>query len=184
MSVDILKREEGIYTELDDSLLKEAEKLLGYKSDKISELILAGFVPFTKKSVEEYKKKAIKTYRRPFYKNSCYFLLASCAFGFLAASFSVFFAIGAAVCFIVAILSALIGSSYEWRSVRIKEYNKQIPEFVLQTAVDVQKAFPSMVLLVEEIQATTDPFLVVTNGAHDYYLEVWNEPSYKQERVV
>jgi len=71
-----------------------------------------------------------------------------------------------------------------------------VPEFVLQTALDVKKIDPSCVLYVDQLIAipaertkrepiSLDPFLVaVTQDGQEHYLEVWNEPGFKQQRMI
>jgi len=72
----------------------------------------------------------------------------------------------------------------------------RIPEFVLQTAVDVTKMMSNdgikykleIEMLIEKEKVAPDPFLVlVVDGPERYirfYLEVWNEPGFKQRREV
>lgn len=72
----------------------------------------------------------------------------------------------------------------EWKLKRISEYDKPVPEFVLRTAVDVKTLCPGAELWIEEMTLSRDPFLVASHGSATYYLEVWNEPGFKHERVV
>lgn len=84
-----------------------------------------------------------------------------------------------------------------WASKNLCSYEKKIPEFALQTACDLKKLLPSVSLYVDEVHVQRmpqpDPFLyaVIENGTSTlpdrqstrrYYLEVWNEPKYKQQR--
>jgi hypothetical protein len=80
--------------------------------------------------------------------------------------------------------AVLHGQRAEWEVVCIKGYHLPIPEFALQTAIDVKTACPEVALFIEELRTTKDPFLVAKLGGETYYLEVWNEPGFKQERVV
>lgn len=65
-----------------------------------------------------------------------------------------------------------------------------IPDFALETAVRVKQAAPFADLFVEFLQTKRnhiqlidpDPFLVVRWGSEAYYLEVWDERDYKEER--
>lgn len=68
-----------------------------------------------------------------------------------------------------------------WRSNDITWILNEIPEFVLQTAVDVQTRCPGAYLYVEEAivaNRVVDPFLVAQVNGEKYYLEVWNEPGF------
>ncbi len=93
--------------------------------------------------------------------------------------------------------------SGRWHSTRLREYEKPIPEFVLQTALDLQTKLPeAQSLHVEwfepgyDSERTTvstalsgalkifdDPFLVMKYGDKLYYMEVWNESRFKKERI-
>lgn len=71
-------------------------------------------------------------------------------------------------------------------------YTQPVPEFALQTACDLKEKLPHLEFFVEELVRKTertrkpmDPFLVVRDSSGtNYYLEVWNEPGYKHERMV
>lgn len=74
----------------------------------------------------------------------------------------------------------------EWIPIPISEYTRLIPEFALQTAVDLKAKCPEAEFFIEELQLkgrTLDPCLVVhdTEG-NKHYLEVWNEPGFIQKR--
>lgn len=66
-----------------------------------------------------------------------------------------------------------------WVSIPLHEYRGQMPEFVGQTATELQERCPTAQLQVEElrlVEETLDPFLVVVDAAgQKHYLEVWNE---------
>ena len=72
-----------------------------------------------------------------------------------------------------------------WILIPVNRYKKRIPEFVLQTAIDVKSQFRCVELFVEELQNNPDPFLVLRlpNGKF-LYLEVWNEPGFKKIREI
>lgn len=73
-----------------------------------------------------------------------------------------------------------------WTPIRIDEYKGLIPEFALQTALDITERCPDAKFFVEELrleERPRDPFLVAFDGAGNaYYLEVWNEPGFVQKR--
>lgn len=74
----------------------------------------------------------------------------------------------------------------EWAPIPIGEYTRPIPEFALQTAVDLKAKCPEAKFFIEELQLkerTLDPFLVVHDSqGNKHYLEVWNEPGFIQKR--
>lgn len=102
-----------------------------------------------------------------------------------------FVAMGA-LAFAALALTALGISAYcdryrNWTKVRYNDYAYQIPEFVLQTAIDIKKDLPDANLYIDQLTVanfTVDPFLVVNYKQKDYYVEVWNEPKYKQKRTI
>lgn len=74
-----------------------------------------------------------------------------------------------------------------WHRNRIQDYSDPIPEFALQTACDMKKEFPDMEFHIDSLvkgRAYKDPFLVGYWNHQEFYLEVWNEPDYKQERIA
>lgn len=74
----------------------------------------------------------------------------------------------------------------EWTPIPIGKYTRPIPEFALQTAVDLKQKCPEAEFFVEELQLkkrALDPFLVVHDSqGNKHYLEVWNEPGFTQKR--
>lgn len=76
----------------------------------------------------------------------------------------------------------------EWKLVPIECYEAAIPEFVLQTALDIKERCPEAKFFVDELRYKTmfpDPFLVVqSEDGSQFYLEVWNEPGFVQKRMV
>ncbi len=78
-----------------------------------------------------------------------------------------------------------------WQTIPIRDYKKPMPEFALQTAIDLKEQFPEVEFTVEELVLTKDgkvvtdfdPFLRadLPDGT-SYYLEVWNEPEFVQTR--
>lgn len=72
-----------------------------------------------------------------------------------------------------------------WSMTPIDKYNKPIPDFVLHKAIQIKKALPECEILVEELQQSPDPFLIVRvkhargYGYEGYYVEVWDESSFE-----
>lgn len=74
----------------------------------------------------------------------------------------------------------------QWNKTPIYKYPEFIPEFAVQTAVDLKEKCPEAYFYIEELRIEgypiLDPFLVVKHGDLEYHLEVWNEPCFKDKR--
>ena len=81
-----------------------------------------------------------------------------------------------------------------WERYTLDSYRQPVPEFALQTAVDIMKAKKagelseavlfSVDCLEISRKPSRDPFLLLRYGRHAvYFLEVWNEPKFKKQRV-
>jgi hypothetical protein len=82
-----------------------------------------------------------------------------------------------------------------WRITSLKNYGQQVPEFVLQKAVEIKRELPEAMFYVEQL--AIDPFLIVTlKPLNDFvssyntlkrvldaetaaYVEVWSEPKFE-----
>jgi len=80
----------------------------------------------------------------------------------------------------------------DWREVSINRYEFAIPEYALQTAIDIKKQYSNANLVVHYLHISQiprpypDPFLVLRfEGTQEYemYLEVWDEPDFKAKRL-
>lgn len=81
----------------------------------------------------------------------------------------------------------------EWIECDIDAYSAPIPEFVLQTACDVTEELRRrgtvgvvqmrIAYLARRRAFSNDPFLFVVTDSCRAYLEVWDEPSYRAQRV-
>lgn len=183
------------YDALEKQFRKEVEKKLGYKGTKEKEFIDAGFVPFTNESVQKYKKTLIDSLLKPnkiIGKTLVCGAIISATIAYLTFDEHVgflisFFASIATIAMITFGMCCFLEQPlYRWVQIPIDKYPKKIPEFALDTALRVKTAFPDCSIFIEEIDAIKiiDPFLVVYEGNNFYYLEVWNELSYKQERMA
>lgn len=79
-----------------------------------------------------------------------------------------------------------------WRRMKFSNYEAPIPEYVLQTGIDIKKRCCNAVLMVEGLvleKRQLDPFLILKlptaeEGTFQYlYLEVWEEPSFSARRI-
>jgi len=93
---------------------------------------------------------------------------------------------------VITLVSFLSGQGLvqrQWKMRELASYDEPVPEFALQTALDIKKKHPEVsfyVCVLEENRIVVDPFLVmrVHNGnvIHDYYIEVWNESAFTGQR--
>lgn len=162
-----------------------------------------GIHPFTASSVQRYKEKCErKANTRLAEISACVagiavivwlgalMVLLGCVFaGAAAGAFysAVTFVIAVAVSIAGGILAAQTGLERKWKMTEIANYAKPIPTYALQTAVDVTQSCPPArfyVCSLKQEQTVLDPFLVVRAGGEEYYLEVWNEPGFNEEREV
>jgi len=75
-----------------------------------------------------------------------------------------------------------------WESTDIEKYVDPIPEFALSRAVELRERLPKARFKIEfpvrnEIPKS-DPFLLMTYGSEEYYLEVWDEPRFEGRRTI
>ena len=75
--------------------------------------------------------------------------------------------------------AALVGSTGYWAQTLVEEYEKEIPEHVLNKAIQVKREVPEVEILVDEFTVVPDPFLVVRHGSESYFIEVWDEPKFE-----
>ena len=82
----------------------------------------------------------------------------------------------------------------EWRRSPLSEYSKPIPGFALITATEIDQRMSgarNVQFFVEELvvshtEKIRDPFLIACTPERKegYYLEVWEEPSFKAQRIA
>lgn len=77
-------------------------------------------------------------------------------------------------------------TSIFWCATNLSLYNKPIPEFVLNYALQIKEHADERVeFRVEELTVTNiphrslDPFLIVVSHKESYYIAVWNEPKFE-----
>ena len=90
---------------------------------------------------------------------------------------------------VTAILGILFGTTRDkecrWVECDLKKNDEPVPEFALATAVELHQRVQGIEFRIDEFRVeakSRDPFLVVVFSGECYYLEVWDEPGYKQER--
>lgn len=193
------------------TLHREAKQLLGYKATQSSNLDLLlktmkdlDIRPFTSESVNKYKQQKAGVLGIILGMMCVLGLITAILFGIIAGLLLVFgVQISGEICAWVLVpsisavaISAVVIPSivvmttgiHEWKKHDIASYQLPIPDFALQTAVDLTKRCPFVKFYVEQLEH--DPFLIAwleePNGGayHEWYLEVWNEPGYKVQRTT
>ncbi len=195
----------------DKDVATAAQSLLGYQSAEslFRDSERAGRIVewFLEKDIRPFEERSLKRFMRrkrwteeaktrwPFL--AAFIVLASIAavtirtvtWGSGAELLAVFCGV---TCFgaLATLIGAIVIDGWTWNTIWLANYSKPIPEFALQTAIDIAGKFPDMVqrLYVVELQRdsrTADPFLAaVLPGGQELFLEVWDEPGFRRAREV
>ncbi len=161
--------------------------------------------PFTSASVETYKDacewsvkpRLIQSAIATFLIATIVGLVAVCVLTIsamvAAATVAFYSALAVLISTVAGITSCVIWVQYDrerkWIMQELSTYKEPIPEYALQTAVDIKQLYPEAefrVCTLTERKIVVDPFLVLRTrhgrDIRDYYLEVWNESEFKGER--
>jgi hypothetical protein len=161
--------------------------------------------PFTRASVEAYKRSCELAGSRRLAEAalaglvvgmlmslvSLLVLVFSALLGFASVAFyaALVFLAGTTAAVACGMMESRYSRERTWTMRELSLYAEPIPQFALQTAVDVKKAHPEVefyVCTLEENRVVVDPFLVMRSRAGDevreYYLEVWNESKFRGRR--
>lgn len=92
----------------------------------------------------------------------------------------------------VAVADLIYGfNGWGWNAVPLRDTRQRIPEFALQTALDVKKKLEEhnvqatfYVDFLEKNRVKYDPFLFLYANGRRWYLEYWNEPNFKAKKEV
>ena len=163
--------------------------------------------PFTTQSVGRYKRKMERYYmftNANFYTilavelmawvamltvvGSMLGMLVSVIFWFTINAVQGWIFLSGVIMFILAMVGVVINEKIKvkttkWQKIKICKYKRQIPEFVLQTAVDLKKKCSDTIFYIDEMSIShrvLDPFLVAVVEDEECYLEVWNEPMFRK----
>jgi len=182
------------------------------KNELTNALRIVGLKPFTLESVERHKEaEKTKHQEHPimgFLKNHVdvvgefsIIAILVCIFASIVLAFLLDGKIlklweGITVILLVLSIGLLISEAYLWPKVKIdvhwrrsqlNGYDAPIPEFALATALELHQRLPGIQFEIDELlvnRVRCDPFLVATYKGVEYYLEVWSEPGYTQERMA
>lgn len=79
---------------------------------------------------------------------------------------------------------------YQWQRRSISDTAQAVPAFALQTAMMIHDRLPKAELYIETLterardpKPMPDPFLVVSYGDYEAYVEVWDEPKFNAKRI-
>jgi|GEM_PF-2861646 len=181
------------------------------KSALTNALRIMGLKPFTPLSVERYKAAELRRHQGKLAMirektnsigslslfmglfSMVAFILVSLlsagqmwvrAFGYTLVSSAITFFLGLLVYAIIGDDSKI---KAKWQRRSLKDYDRPVPEFALATAMELHQRVPGATFLIDELvidMQPKDPFLVVVLAGVEYYVEVWAEPGYKQERMA
>lgn len=105
---------------------------------------------------------------------------------------------GVFILFMYARHKTAIERQASWQRRDLPYYQKPIPDYALETAIQLKKELPAATFQVDELSVETtsvrtryrppaprvfDPFLVMTYKGHDVYMEVWNEERFDGKRI-
>ncbi len=209
--MDLTKVESGSTSDLDAEFLRQCKEQLNYtlptqvmidneqRTKVLGVLREIGLPPFDEKTVEQYKMRQRFLFATPKYYWQCVFSLMVIVLAIPA----ICVMCGASWvylwwCMPVVILVGVIGvvancaavEDWKWSWYNLPVYSRPIPTFALQTAMDVKQRLDALdikhsfaIYMLERHARAADPFLVLNAGNHEYYIEVWNEPSFDAKRV-
>ncbi|HXV26682.1 MAG TPA: DUF308 domain-containing protein [Candidatus Paceibacterota bacterium] len=193
---------------LDGNLHERAVRELGYKplNDAalgfrlLGVLFKLGVTPFTDESVRRYMAQA--KYRangrfRAFNALGVVLLIGGVAglVSFIASASSpgATFSWATSALMVAGILSAGVGlalltdgpSPKTWDAHDLNEYARPVPAKALLTALRIREEMPAARFSVYELaeRRRVDPFLSVTAGNEEYFIAVWDEPTFRDDAV-
>lgn len=184
-------------------LLNQKLPLVQYASAKLGEVLFGlNIKPFTKESVEKYKKEKVlelETKNRVgFFARHLFLLVAIFAYtlfvaalvlanadpSFLGGALGIFGCI-AGILLVTRVSDACEDeeSNWGWERLSFRVYDKSIPAPVAVEMRRVREELPDAKFEVEYLvrmkdRKVFDPFLVVKYAECEYYIEVWDEQSF------
>ena len=192
-----------------EGLAKQAEEVLGYRagrkeieSDKALRRVARvfeklGIQPFDDDAVEAYKRRKERRANKWMFVwlgVALVGMVSIAPFSVMAHMVNGWWGIGGLVG-LVALVGGFVTACnvriHEWSWRELQLYSSPVPEFALQTAIDVSRELGlphAHEWFVDELRArqrpAADPFLVLRCAGREFYLEVWNEPDFKAKREV
>jgi hypothetical protein len=70
-----------------------------------------------------------------------------------------------------------------WHTVPLRDYDGEVPEYVLSRALEVKEKMPNAEFEVQELRVAKryDPFLIVYCGRERFYIDAWDEKPFEEE---
>ena len=147
----------------------------------INTLCDMGCAPFDNASVDRYKDWV--QLRTSIKKTPFSWLLAAWSIG---SALLAFWIIPMAVIAIITGIWAIAliqGAPFEWVTAPLQHYPRPIPKTILDMAVTIKKEYDTDVyFMVDELRQREhclDPFLIVNYRQQNFYIAVWDEPTFK-----
>jgi hypothetical protein len=71
-------------------------------------------------------------------------------------------------------------SPAQWHQIGISDYERAIPEFVIDKAVRIKEVLPEVQFRIQYLsEPKADPFLIAIHGKEIYYVDAWDEPRFE-----
>jgi hypothetical protein len=177
---------------------EKARKMFGYSGlltqQKVVEALAdLGINPYSQASVEKYQARMLRK-KRPLHSGfGAAGVLVGIGVLYLWALLrpDPVFVIWPTVAFTVISVYLLFRAMwryYDWQWVRVpldSTYRGPAADFAIDTAVRVKELIPEARFFIEELRdgsLVDDPFLVMTLGNQTYYLEVWDESAFHDQK--
>jgi len=204
----------SIHSNILGKMSDDFERVLGYTPlrercqsyEQLIRLSDMGIVPYTEKSVLEYKSKMVRdntSLSNHLANNYLYIfatsgliLLGSLVYMAAARWWSLLWPFNLAYTTVIsfAICVAIMQferkivenqGTYEWIATPIKDYKQEIPIDFLNLAYKIKEAFPEAQLSIEHLNfnRVNDPFLTLKLGSETYYIAVWDEPTFNDQKM-
>jgi hypothetical protein len=157
--------------------------------------------PFTEKSVARYKKLRLKEAKSTLEQRIvrvcmilfpssfvALFVIAltetSLGHAFFAAPFVVMtLVVMAGSCIVGEKVSDKVGTPY-WATTPLALYQDPLPLRALDLVAELSERLPGIAFSVEHLATHPDPFLVAHYGDKQFYVDVWDEPSFTAEPIA
>ena len=193
------------------SLPREAADNLGYKrlliekktwlSSVVTEIDIEvltilhdlEIMPFELKEIKEYQKNIADKFNMPVKKRG---KLGGILLIFSAIALTYFIClcsngikiygwfIPVAIFLFIYSIASISQDLFFWASIKINEYQREIPLFAIHHANEIKKKLPDTEFFIEELTCPlfVDPFLVMVYREKKYYIDVWDELKFLSER--
>lgn len=170
----------------------------------LCDLIAAGHSPFSRKSVNRYKTRAVWTANLKLLRVSALIAATGIGLEFFLSYLSgphqypsldpydgpeILVGIATIALVLFRSMYVAIHKMVAWQSVALDTYQEPIPVNVIEKALAIQGSLlqkhPQLKFGIDHLGHVPDPFLTVRGcGAMQYYVAVWNEPTFKDQPQI